>query len=332
MKKIVFAALAATVLTAAAPAMAQTTVMRISHQLPPNHYLSAVIENWGKEIKEQTKGSIDFQVFPSSQLMSPSGHHAAVAQGALECAINANFEWGRTIPAMSATMRPFSIADISQLRKWPWSSAAKLLEGLLEEKGVRNIAWFFLNNVSGITSAKVPLIQPEDYKGVKIRGLNKQADAAFAAIGASPVAISGSEVYSALQTGLIDATLGDATSVLSRRFYEVQKYVTLSHVNAVYFHAFCNPKWLDALSAPQRDAIAAASAKAEQVALTSALEHGKTIAQQLADKGMNVHVQTSAEEEVLRAAMQPAFDKAFKEAAGPRAEQILSAIDQLTAR
>lgn len=320
------------VVAGASTALAKTVPMRVSHQLPPTHYLSKGIEDWARDIRERSGNTLSVQVFPASQLMTASEHHMSVAQNMMECAINTNFEWGKTIPAMSATLRPFGITDPDMLTKWPGSPAAKLLEELLEQKGVRNVAWFVLANVSAISSNTRPLNAPRDFKGVKIRGLNKFFDSALSAVGAIPVIINGAEVYSALQSGLLDAAITDVSSTVTRRYYETQKYAVLNHINAVFFHAFCSPKWLDGLTQTQRDAIAAASAKAEQRAIAHGLDNLKASTQQLIEKGMTVHTQTPEEESVLRVVMQPAFDKVFRDSAGPRADAILTAIDGLTRR
>src|SRR5690606_1832626 len=134
---------------------------------------------------------------------------------------------------------------IERVKKFPGSEAAALLEEKLLEKGVRNVAWLFTTNASIFTSSNKPLIEIEDFKGVKIRGLNKLVDEALLALGAAPAAMPGSEVYQALQTGVIDAGLTDISAAYSRKYYEVQKYGTVTPFFTVYFHLYVNPDWFD---------------------------------------------------------------------------------------
>src|SRR3546814_18288109 len=111
---------------------------------------------------------------------------------------------------MNLTLGPFSMSSIEAWQKWPTSEAAAFLEDRLLKKGVRNVAWLFQTNSSVFTSKGRALIQPEDFRGMKIRGLGGPADQGLIALGAVPASMPGSEVYQALATGVIDAGPTDA--------------------------------------------------------------------------------------------------------------------------
>src|SRR3546814_7912142 len=88
---------------------------------------------------------------------------------------------------------------------------------------------------------------PEKFKGVKIRGLNKLFDTGLSAMGAVPVSMPGSEVYQALQTGVIDAGLTGVQAASARRYYEVQKYGAAAPTFLVFDNLVVNPAWWDSL-------------------------------------------------------------------------------------
>lgn len=329
MKKLALCSAVAGIAMVAQAALASETVMKVSHQLPPKHHIAQQIEAWAADIEERSGGSIDVQVFGANQVFDAKQNYPAVAKGDIQAAFSVNFQWGKTIPEMNVTLKPYSVTDIDVLRKWPGSEPAKYLDGLLLEKGVRNVVWLFTTNMSAYTSRDKPLIKPEDFEGVKIRGLNPLVDAGLKALGAAPSAMSGSEVYNALQTGVIDAGLTDISAAYSRKYYEVQDYVTASPLFSVFFHGYVNPAWYDGLTDDEKKAITDASAAAAKSALDATQEAAAEAPDQLRDKGMKVHVHTPEEIAAMKAIMDPAFSKAFDEATGGNGQKLLDMISNM---
>ncbi len=304
-------------------------VMRVSHQLPPRHHIAKLVEKWAKDVERRSNGSIDVQIFPSNQLFKAAENFPAVARGKIESALSVNFQWGKTIPVMNVTAMPYTFTDIDRLARFPGSPVAAFLEDKLIKKGVKNIAWLFVTNTSIYTSKNRPLIKPADFKGVKIRGLNKLVDSGLRALGAAPSAMSGSKVYLALQTGVIDAGLTDVSAAYSRKYYEVQKYGTVSKLFSVFFHIYVNPKWWNSLSGKDRQAISAASAAAEKQAIMATRDAARKAPGQLRGKGMKIHIHSKAEEDVFRKIMAPPFNEAFRRATGEDGRKILELIRKL---
>lgn len=330
MRKIVSVAVAAATVFAMGAAMAADPVqMRISHQLPPKHHLSPVIDAWAADIKALSGDTIDAQVFGSNQIYGAKENFPAVAKGQIEAALAVNFQWGGTIPLMNVTMMPFTFTDIDMLKKFPQSPVADFLDEKLQEKGVKNVAWLLITNLSIFTSNGKPLIKPADFEGIKIRGLNKLVDSGLREMGAAPSAMSGSEVYQALQTGVIDAGLTDLAAAYSRKYYEVQKFGSVAPYFSVFFHAYVNPKWYKDLTDAQRDAITKASIKAEAAALNATSDSLVSAPDQLREKGMDVHIMTPAEIDAIKAITLPTFEKEFMDASGDDAKKILAMIKKL---
>src|SRR5947207_12477890 len=181
--------------------------------------------------------------------------------------MSVNFQWGTTIPEMSATLIPYFLTDVEKIKRFPPAEARKFLDQKLEQRGVHSVAWLYITRESIFTSGKKPLIALDDFKGVKIRGLNSPTDNALTAVGAAPSAMPGSEVYQALQSGVLDAGLTDLSAAYSRKYYEVQKYGTVTPFFTIFFHMYVNPAWWEQLKPEYREAIEAAAAKAEQQAI-----------------------------------------------------------------
>jgi C4-dicarboxylate-binding protein DctP len=323
--KLVAAALAATL---AAGAQAADVTMRLSHQFPPAHHSAKNMEQFAADVKANTGGKVEVQIFGAAQLYKPAQHHAAVAGGKIESAAVLSFQWGGTIPEMNVTIIPYFMSSVDKMRKFRGSEAQRMLDAKMAEKGVINLAWFMDANDGIFTSAKKALVTPEDFKGVKIRGLSKLWDEGLVAMGAAPSAMPGSEVYQALQTGVIDAGFTGVKAANSRRFYEVQKFGVASNIILAYDNLIVNPAWWNGLPATLRKGIQDAVAAAEARAIPAADGIPPQDAQVLRDKGMDVTVLTKAQEKVMADAMQPAVIKAFN-ASSPDAARLIELIRKL---
>jgi C4-dicarboxylate-binding protein DctP len=319
---------AAAAATLAINAQAADYTMRLSHQFPPAHHSAKNLEQFAADVKANTGGKVEVQIFGAAQLYKPNQHHAAVAGGKIESAAVLSFQWGGTIPEMNVTIIPYFMSSVDKMRKFRGSEAAQMLDAKMLEKGVKNIAWLVDANDGIFTSAKAPLIKPEDFKGVKIRGLSKLWDEGLVAMDAAPSAMPGSEVYQALQTGVIDAGFTGVQAAFSRRFYEVQKFCVASSIILAYDNLIVNPEWWAKLPADAQKGILDAVDKAEARAMPKDDEIPAEHLQQLRDKGMNVTALSAAQKKVMADTMQPAVIKAFS-LSSPDAPKLLDLINKL---
>ncbi len=312
------------------PARAQAQVtMRLSHQFPPSHHNARVIAAFAEDVKQRSGGQVEVQVFPAEQLAKAGENFPGVARGAFEAAAAVNFQWGTTIPEMNAPTIPYLFTDLPRIQRFPGSEAAKFLEGLLERRAVRNLMWLYTTRMSIFTSNRRPIVNLEDFRGLKIRGLNALTDHALTAVGAAPSAMPGPEVSPALQSGVLDAGLTDVSAAVSRRYYEIQKYGTVAPYFTVMSHVYVNPRWWAGLTDAQRGVIEAAARKAEQDQMKVTEDTAAAAVGELRSKGMTIHEQTPAESETWRAAMQQPVLDAFLRLApqgGPRTLELLRAI------
>jgi len=322
-------ALAVTTAAVAVPTAASAAdVIRCSHQLPPAHHIAKVIDRWAEEVEAQSGGELDVQIFGANSLVGAKENIVATAKGDIECAFSVSFQWGKTLPIMTVTVAPFAFGDLDMWRKWPESEAAAFLTEKLREKGVQNTVWLFTTNTSVFTSNGSFLVKPEDFKGVKIRGLVPAFNKSLEALGAAPSSMSGSAVYQALATGVIDAGLTDVAAAVSRKYYEVQDHFTVAPIISVYFHGYLNPAFYDGLSDKAKQALDVAGKKAALWAIEASDEAGSAAPDQLREKGVNVHMATDAEIKALESIMGPAFDEAFS-ADDPDSKKMIELIRKL---
>lgn len=319
---------AAAVLLASQSQAAEVT-MRVSHQVPPAHHLHSMLELFKAEAAKNSNGAVEVQLFPAEQAFSARENHAAVARGSIEAALSVNQQWGATIPEMNVVVIPYFFTELERLKKFHGSDAEKLLNAKLAEKGVHNVAWFYITRQAIFTSGKKPLTKLEDFQGVKIRGFNKIADAALTEVGAAPSAMPGSEVYQALQSGVLDAGLTDISAAYSRKYYEVQKFGTVGPYISVYFHMYANPAWWKGLKAEHRAAIEKAARTAELAAYDITEKTAADAVTQLREKGMTLHIQTPQEIAAWKAKMQKPVIDAFLAASPQDGQKIIDLMNKL---
>lgn len=315
-------------LLVAGSARAAEATLRISHPMPPAHHIAKLIEAFAADIKARSNGRIDVQVFAAEQAYKAAQNIPAVARGQIEAAVSVNFQWGDTIPEMNVTTLPYLLSDLDKIQRFPGSPAAKLLEEKLTQKGVRNLAWLYTTRQIVFTSQKRPLIDPADFKGVKIRGLNKLVDGGLVALGAAPSAMPASEVYQALQSGVLDAGVTDLAAVYSRKYYEVQKYGTIGPLFTVFYHLYVNPAWFAKLPVDLRQIVIEAAHKAELDAIPATEAAAEDAITELGAKGMILHRQSPEEIRIFTQAMQPPVLKAFI-AASPDGQKMLDLLGGL---
>ena len=317
---------AASAFVLATTAAAQPVVMRISHQVPPAHHMTRLLESFAADVKARTNGGVEVQLYGSEQLAKAAENFPQVARGTIEAAMSVNFQWGTTIPEMSATLIPYAMGDLDRIKRFPQSEARKFLDTKLEQRGVHSVAWLYITRQTIITSGKRPIVAVDDFKGVKIRGLNSMTDKGLAAAGAAPSAMPGSEVYQALQSGVLDAGLTDVSAAFSRKYFEVQKYGTVGPIFTIYFHMFANPAWWAKLKPEYRQAIEAAAAKVEADAIGVTEATAEAAIRDLQAKGMTIHLQTPPEQAAWRAVMEKPVRDAFLQTApegGPKIIELL---------
>jgi len=321
--------LAFATLGAGSAALAAEFTMCISHQFPPAHHTAVNLEQFAKDVKAATKGRVEVQNFGAAQLFKPNQNHPAVASGKIEAAAILSFQWGGTIPEMSVTIIPYLMTSVAKQKAFIRSDAARQLDAKMAEKGVTNIAWIVDTNDGIFTSNGKPLMVPADFTGQKIRGLNKLFDEGLVAMGAAPSAMPGSEVYQALQTGVIDAGFTGVEAAHSRKFYEVQKFGVASNIILAFDNLVVNPAWWKGLPADLRNAIQ----KAADMAVARSIRKSDGIPPEnikvLNDNGMKAIALTKAQEKVMADAMQPAVKKEFLRQTAPDGVKLIEALDKL---
>lgn len=266
-------------LTSALPcisAFAQTATLKISHQFPggtikEGDFRDRLVRNFAAEVEKRTKGALKFEIYPGSSLMKTLAQFSSMRKGALDMALIPLSYAGGEIPEVNIGLMPGLVVSYEQAYGWKSKPVGAELNRILLDKGIVLVSWIW--QAGGVASRSKPIVEPEDAKGMKIRGGSREVDMILKEAGASVVNLPSNEIYAAMQTGAMDAAMTSSTSFISFRLEEVAKALTTGRTGAYWFMfepLMMSKSIFDALPKDQRDTIMAVGAEMEKYAMENA--------------------------------------------------------------
>ena len=298
------ALIAATALCLAAAA-ASAKEYKLAHSADAQHPNHIALIEMGKRIAERTKNEVTFKIFPNNELGSPPEQAEQLRLGVIEFGILSPSQLDKYDRAFGVVFIPYQFDDYAHAYKTLDDTANKWLRGHAEKAGyeyIANFEWGF----RALTNSRRPVNGPEDVKGMKLRVPPEiQIKAAMEALGAVTATIAFPEVYTALATKTVDGQDNPVATDYSSKFYEVQKYLTMTkHVYTPMF-LLANSRLWQSLTAEQRTIIAEEGMKAGNEARKQVQDKEKWYIAQMEKGGIET---TYPDVSKFRALMGPAND------------------------
>ncbi|WP_258238841.1 TRAP transporter substrate-binding protein [Arcobacter sp. CECT 8985] len=226
----------------------KTYVLKFSHVVSANTPKGKAADYFEKRLEELSNGQIDVQVYPSSQLYKDSAVLKALKLDSVQMAAPSFSKFGKIVPQLALFDLPFLFKDIDQLHRVQDGEVGQELKGMVTAKGYKALS-FWDNNFKQFSSSKKPILMPEDAAGQKFRIMSsKVLEEQFKAVGANPQMMPFSEVYSALQQGVIDAAENPISNIYTKKFHEVQKYLTISNHGYLGYLVVMSEKFWNSLT------------------------------------------------------------------------------------
>jgi C4-dicarboxylate-binding protein DctP len=240
------AAVAATLAAPAAFAQAPI-VIKFSHVVANDTPKGHAAEFFAKRAAELTKGKVKVEVYANSTLYKDKEEMEALQLGAVQMLAPSLAKFGPLgVKEFEVFDLPFIFDNTAELHKVTQGPVGQMLLGKLEAKGIRGLA--FWDNGFKSFSANKPLKTPADFRGVKMRiQSSKVLEAQMRALGSLPQVMAFSEVYQALQTGVVDGTENPISNLYTQKMHEVQKHLTLSEHGYLGYAVIVNKKFWDGL-------------------------------------------------------------------------------------
>ncbi|MBK6472367.1 MAG: TRAP transporter substrate-binding protein [Betaproteobacteria bacterium] len=302
---MVAAALAVAGLAGAGAALAQTPlVIKFSHVVANDTPKGKASDFFAKRAGELTGGKVKVEVYANSTLYKDKEEMEALQIGAVQMLAPSLAKFGPLgAREFEVFDLPFIFDNTEELHKVTTGAVGKQLFAKLETKGITGLAYW--DNGFKSFSANKPLKTPDDFKGLKMRiQSSKVLEAEMRAVGALPQVMAFSEVYQALQTGVVDGTENPHSNLYTQKMHEVQKHMTVSDHGYLGYAVITNKKFWDGLPPDLRGQLEKAMAEATVYANKIAQEENETaLAKVKASGKTQVYVPTPAERLALKKAM-----------------------------
>ena len=227
-------------------------VIKFSHVVATDTPKGKGAERFKQLVEERSKGRIKVEVYPNSQLYKDKEELEALQLGSVQMLAPSLAKFGPLgVKDFEVFDLPFIFKDDAAFHAVTDGPVGAGLFKKLEPKGIKGLAYW--DNGFHIMSANKPLHTVADFKGLKMRiQSSKVLDAQMRALGAIPQMMAFSELYQALQSGVVDGTEGVPSNFYTQKIYEVQKHISLSNHGHLAYAVIVNKKFWEALPADIR--------------------------------------------------------------------------------
>jgi C4-dicarboxylate-binding protein DctP len=307
-KLLLAAALCALAFSPSAVSAEDPIVIKFSHVVAPDTPKGKASEKFKELAEKYTNGKVKVEVYHNSTLYKDKEELEALQLGAVQMLAPSNSKFGPIgVKEFEVFDLPYILPNIPALRKVTHGPLGKKLLSLLQAKGMVGLAYW--DNGFKQMSANKPLRKPEDFQGLKFRiQSSKVLEAQFRALGAVPQVMAFSEVYQALQTGVVDGQENTPSNIYTQKMHEVQKFISHTDHGYIGYVVVVNKVFWDGLPADIRTQL--------EKAVADATEYGNEISQQenakafeeIKKSGKSTILELTPDENAaLRNAMQPVY-------------------------
>ena len=281
-------------------------VIKFSHVVATDTPKGQAAERFKQLAEKATDGRVKVEVYPNSQLYKDKEELEALQLGAVQMLAPSLAKFGPLgVKEFEAFDLPYIFPSTAMLNSVTEGPIGRSLLKKLETKGITGLA--FWDNGFKVMSANKPLRKPADFRDLRMRiQSSKVLDAQMRALGANPQVLAFSDVYQALQSGVVEGTENTPSNMYTQKMHEVQKYVTVSNHGYLGYAVIVNKKFWDGLPTDIRRAL--------DNAMKEATVYEKAIAQRDNDAALaairktgktQVITLTAQEQAEWRAAMVP---------------------------
>lgn len=263
-----------------------------------------------KELAEKyLPGKVEVQVFPNSQLFGDGKEMEALLLGDVQIIAPSLSKFSKYTKKLQVFDLPFLFDNIEAVDRFQSTAEGQALLTSMTSKGIVGLG--YLHNGMKELSANKPLMTPADAKGLKFRIQPSDViEAQFKAVGANPQKLAFSEVYQALQSGVVDGQENTWSNIYSQKFHEVQKAIVESNHGVIDYMVVTNAKWWNGLPADVKAGLSKAMAEAIKVGNQIAFDEGEDFKAKVVAAN-KAKVMTLSKENLAawRTAMKPVWGK-----------------------
>jgi C4-dicarboxylate-binding protein DctP len=298
---------------AALPFMARAQspiVVKLSHVVAEQTPKGQASMKFKELAEKKLPGKVNVQVFPSSQLFGDAKELEALLLGDVQFIAPSLSKFDRYTKKIQVFDLPFLFDDIKAVDRFQAGPKGQELLKSMVSRGLLGLGYWH-NGMKQLSTNKDKLTRPEDAKGLKFRiQASDVLEAQFRALGANPQKMAFSEVYQALQTGVVDGQENTWSNIYSQKFFEVQKTIAETNHGVIDYMVVTNAKWWDGLAPDVRKGLAEAMTEATAYGNKIADDFNEADRKKIADAG-KAKIQKLSKDDVAawRKAMEPVWKK-----------------------
>ncbi|MBR0970683.1 MULTISPECIES: DctP family TRAP transporter solute-binding subunit [Bradyrhizobium] len=309
MRKLLLAVAAAAILVAPAVVQAQSPiVIKFSHVVANDTPKGKGALKFKELAEKYTDGKVKVEVYPNSTLYKDKEEIEALQLGSVQMLAPSTAKFAPLgVKEFEALDLPWLFKDDETYAHAMKGTVGKWLFQKLEAKGISGLAYW--DNGFHMVSSNRPLMKPTDFQGLKFRiSGSKIADQYFRLMGSIPQIMAFSEVYQALQTGVVDGCENTASNYLTQKFYEVQKDITVSYHAHLQYAVIVNSKFWNGLPPDIRTQLDKAMADATDYTNSIARKENEDALAEIKKTGKTtLHYLSDADRKAWQEAMQPTY-------------------------
>lgn len=284
-----------------------TYQFKLAHITPPTHTWHLAAEKFKEELDKRSGGRMKLEIYPSSQLGTEPDMVQQIAAGSVDFGLITAAYLSSRSPSFAAWFTPFAFPDLKSANEARQTEVAKKILGTLDEQGLVGLDYLFAGQRVMLFKDK-EVLKPEDMKGLKLRVTpSPPLQDFYKSTGASTEGIPLPEVYSAVQTGVIDGMDMDLDATISNKYYEVVKYGAVTNHMVWPSVAVVGKETFDKMPDEDKQIVRDAIAAAADFAATSRAAKEEEYRKTLSDNGMKIYEIDPA----LFAPMMQEFDQKY---------------------
>ena len=292
------------------------TVIKFSHVTNTDKHPKGIAATLlAERVNKEMNGKACMEVFPNSTLYNDNKVLEAVLQGDVQLAAPSLSKFEKFTKKFRIFDLPFMFPDIKAVEAFQASKAGQKLLRSMKRRGLQGLT--FWHNGMKQMSANVPLMSPANANGLKFRVMSSEVLVAqMKAIGGTPQKMAFSEVYGALQQGVVDGQENTWSNIYGKKFFEVQDGITETNHGIIDYLVVTSVDWLDSLDADVRDQFLKILSEVTELRNAKSFAVNQANRQAIIDAGGKVRTLTSKERQGWVKAMKPVWNQ-FADDVGP---------------
>ncbi len=270
--------------------------LRLSHQWPAatggedSDFRSELAQTFADRVSEETDGQVTVQIFPNSSLVESTEQYDAMMQGSLDMSVfPLDYASGR-VPDFSVTLMPALVRNHEVAQSWQDAEIGTRIEEVVEENGAKILTWVW--NAGAVGSKGDPVVSPDDVSsGMTMRAAGSYVEEMLQEAGAGISSLPSNEIYTAMQTGVLDAAVTSTGSFASFNLQEQVKSFTSPTENTFWFMfepLIISTETFDELCPEQQEAVEAVGAELQDFAYSASEEDDTRVEGIFSEAGVEV--------------------------------------------